>query len=331
MTLSVLTLARGREAHLRNLVLGLTRQSAPPDELVIGVMQVAPYADLPHTEFPVRQIVIGGGADVPLSRARNIAAKAAAGEKLVFLDVDCIPGPTCIADYAACLDAHEAVMMGEVAYLPAGAAAPGWTYDAFDAVGVKHSDRPGPPEKASGPCNDYRCFWSLTFAMHRTLFLDVGGFDERYTGYGGEDTDFGRTLDEMGVPIRWCRGAKVYHQYHPHHMPPVHHLRSVLHNSEVFRSKWGHHTMEHWLRAFRLMGLIERTDAGIRILREPTEADLAFTRQQENEPYASSYRVVRQLQREEEARAAAAAGATAERLVMGQPRGAPERAAAARP
>ena len=55
------------------------------------------------------------------------------------------------------------------------------------------------------------------------------------------------------MELFWVRGAKAYHQYHPHHMPPVHHLDSVLSNAEYFRSKWGQPTMQHWLRAFRLM------------------------------------------------------------------------------
>mgnify|MGYP000539517891 CR=1 FL=1 len=69
-TVSALTLARGRAAHLRNVILGLTRQTRQPDELMIGVMQDTLYDDLPQTDFPIRQVQIMG-RELPLSRARN--------------------------------------------------------------------------------------------------------------------------------------------------------------------------------------------------------------------------------------------------------------------
>ncbi len=305
MSISVCTLAHGRAGHLCNLVLGLTRNSLQPDELVIAVMQDEPY-DLPSTSFPVRQIVMGS-ADIPLARARNMAADRATGDLLVFLDVDCIPAPRLLADYARVAHARDGVFMGEVGYLPAGANSRGIDYGRFEQLAVKHSERAGPPPGPVGPCRDYRCFWSLNFALRARTFARSGGFDPRYGGYGGEDTDFGRTLKERGVPLWWARGAKAYHQYHPHHMPPVHHLDSVLANATLFQSKWGEPTMQHWLRAFTLMGLIERDGTGWRKLREPGEAELALTRQQENQPYASSALVLDWL----EERAAARLGAVA--------------------
>ena len=299
---SVLTLARGRAEHLRNVVQGLTRQTRPPEELVIGVMQDTLYDDLPDTDFPIRQIMIQGD-DLPLARARNTVAAEAAGEMLIFLDVDCIPAPKLIADYAAQMAEAPGLFMGEVMYLPQGAAAPGWDYARFNAVAVRHSDRQGPPEEARRACGDYRCFWSLNFAMSRAAWDLAGGFDERFTGYGGEDTDFGRTLSEIGLPIWWIRGARVFHQYHDHCMPPIHHVASVIRNSELFATKWGHRTMEHWLHAFRMMGLIENCRTGLRILREPDEADFALCRQTADMPYAATGRVIRIL--EDRARAAA--------------------------
>ncbi|MGR3486264.1 MAG: glycosyltransferase family 2 protein [Paracoccaceae bacterium] len=300
-TISVLTIARGRAAHLRNVVLGLTRQAVQPDELVIGVMQDDLY-DLPQTAFPIRQIKIEGGVALPLAQARNDVAEAATGELLVFLDVDCIPAPSLIADYARHTRAGEGLTMGEVMYLPAGEAEEGWSYERFEAVAVKHSDRQGPPEEGRRRCNDYRCFWSLNFAIARPDWIASGGFDTSFTGYGGEDTDFGKTLDTLGVPIWWIRGARVYHQHHPHCMPPIHHVPSVVRNAEAFAAKWGYRTMEHWLHAFRMMGLIEFTRTGIRVLREPSAEDYALCAQQSDQPYAATGRVVRALEDRERAR-----------------------------
>ena len=73
--------------------------------------------------------------------------------------------------------------------------------------------------------------------------------------------------------------------------------RTVVSNAERFEGKWGYRTMGHWLHAFRLMGLIDDS-AGrpIRILRQPTEADLALTGQQSHQPYANTASVIRILE-----------------------------------
>jgi hypothetical protein len=210
--------------------------------------------------------------------------------------VDCIPAPDLVADYARHLDDCDGLLMGEVLYLPGGATAGDWRCKTFETIAVRHSDRRGPPAEGIELCNDYRCFWSLNFAMRRTTFLAAGGFDERYTGYGGEDTDFGKALDRRGIPIAWMKGALAYHQYHPHHMPPVHHVASVVRNAELFEAKWGYRTMGHWLYAFRLMGLIDDTPGRpIRILRGPDADDLALTGQQSHQPYANTATVIRLL------------------------------------
>jgi GT2 family glycosyltransferase len=303
--ISIVTLAKGRAEHLYNLVLGLTRQTTPPRELIVAVMQDEPYV-LPETDFPVRQLMIAGEA-LPLAAARNLAARTATGEGLIFLDMDCIPAPGLVTDYAGHLATYDGLLMGEVMYLPGGATKGDWRSEDFAAVAVRHSDRRGPPAEGIEACGDYRCFWSLNFAMRRATFLAVGGFHEGYNGYGGEDTDFGKVLDTAGVPIAWIKGGLAHHQYHPHHMPPVHHLDSVIRNAELFEARWGYRTMGHWLHAFRLMGLIDdRPGQPIRVLRRPDDADLALTGQQSHQPYANTASVIRLLEERVAASAAAA-------------------------
>ena len=292
--ISLLTILRGREAHLANLLRGLARQTRPPDEMVIGVMGERPVANGVETPFPVRQ-VLEPGDPLPLARAHNAVARAARGSTLVFLDVDCIPAPGLVADYARALRGWPGLLMGEVFYLPSGATDGDWTTEDFAAVAERHSDRQGPPPEGIRPCDDYRCFWSLNFALSAERFAASGGFDEAYAGYGGEDTDFGRTLDAHRIPIGCMKGGLAYHQHHPHHMPPVHHIGSILRNSEVFRRKWGEYTMGHWLHAFTLVGLVEETPSGWRQLREPGPEDLALIEQQAHRPYANSARVIRML------------------------------------
>lgn len=306
-TVSVVTLAKGRPAHLRNVLRGLERQTQPA-AFIVAVMQETPY-DLPEVGFPVHQIPVRG-RELPLAAARNRGVAAVDSDAVVFLDVDCIPAPDLIADYARGLSELDGLLMGEVLHLPERATLGTWDYAGLDAVAERHSDRRGPPASGIEICNDYRCFWSLNFAIRRATFLATGGFDERYTGYGGEDTDFGKLLDRSGIPIAWIKGARAYHQYHPHHMPPVHHLESVVRNAELFEAKWGYRTMGHWLYAFKVMGLIDDTpDRPIRILRRPDAADLALTGQLGHQPYTNSASVIRAIEARTDAGAAANAPA----------------------
>ena len=111
MKISVLTLGCGREAHMDNLVRGLRASERVPDELVIAVMQDEEYA-LPETDFPVRQLFVGGDG-LPLAKARNLAAESANGDLLLFLDIECIPTPSLVGDYANVADVGG-ILMGEV-------------------------------------------------------------------------------------------------------------------------------------------------------------------------------------------------------------------------
>ncbi|MFD2740574.1 glycosyltransferase family 2 protein [Sulfitobacter aestuarii] len=294
---SVLTICAGRRDHLVNVIKGLCEQEVPPSELVIGVMQDELYRDLPRAGFPIRQIAVPPGSEgLPLAHARNEVANAARGDLLVFVDVDCIPSRRLIADYAEQARSHSGLFMGEVRYLPAHATDAGIDEARFKELSVRHSDRRGPPEEGVEPCRDYRCFWSLNFAMRAQDWRQSGGFDERFVGYGGEDTDFGKTLAEKGMPIWWQKGARVYHQYHAHCMPPIHHMRSVIRNAELFAEKWGYRTMEHWLHAFRLLGLIRNTPGGLEIMREPGPEDFELCRQQAHQPYANTRKVIDMLE-----------------------------------
>lgn len=296
--ISALTIAAGRAEHLKNVVAGFEAQTVRPDELIIGVMQDDLYTDLPETSFPLRQIRVTG-EELPLAKARNTVAEASEGDLLIFADVDCIPHPNLVFDYLGHHARRAGLLMGEVGYLPGGATDEGLDFKRFESLAVRHSDRQAPPAEGMRRCQDYRCFWSLNFAIDRGSWQASGGFDERYVGYGGEDTDFGRVLDDKEIPIYWVRGAKVYHQYHPHCMPPIHQVASVVRNAEIFAEKWGHRTMEHWLYGFRLLGLIENTPKGIRILREPTEEDFALCSQMSHMPYANTRRVIDILDKRE--------------------------------
>jgi GT2 family glycosyltransferase len=277
MTVSVLTLVRGRAAHLAMLIEGLNRQTQPPDELVIAYMQSYPAACLPEARFPVRTLFVTGDP-MPLAAARNRAAEAASGDLLLFLDVDCVPAPDLVARYAAVAAARDGVLLGEVLYLPAGALDDGLDYDRLDRLGRRHPAKPaiGGDEVRDEP--DHGELWGLSFALPATVWAQVGGMDESFTGYGAEETDFGARLAAARVPMAWVGGARAYHQHHAVHIPPLQHFDHILRNATLFRARWGRWCMDYWLGQFRDRGLIAWDADAIHILRQPTAAEVAATR-----------------------------------------------------
>ena len=274
---SVLTLVRGRELHLHRMIEGLKRQTVLPGELVIAFMQPRPMRDLPPTPFPVRTVVVDRNY-LPLAEARNAAARSATYKKLIFLDVDCVPSPTLVESYLEGLSNTCGVLQGEVSYLSALADDAPVDYDAFERDGRTHPSRPPIPANGLIEEPDMGMLWGLNFALHRRLFLKVGGLDERFIGYGGEETDFARNLAAVGAKLHWCGGAKAYHQHHTVMRPPLQHFGDIVRNARLFHDKWGDWCMDYWLGQLHEQGYIHWDERGITVLRRPTAAEIVAAR-----------------------------------------------------
>lgn len=262
---SVLTLARGRTAHLLNLIEGLRRCAPAPDELIVVDMNDAPL-ELPSTPFPLRLVRLAGGA-LPLAAARNLAARSARNDRLLFLDADCIPARGVVGAVDRTLRNIDGLVCPEALYLGENDARGPWTETKLLAAGRPHPARPFPREglRLEG---DFRLFWSLAFGIRRATFEAIGGFDEAFTGYGGEDTDFGLRADAFGVPLVFMGGPGAFHQHHAVSDPPVEHLADIVGNARRFRRKWGWWPMEGWLTAFGEAGLISFDAEEIRLISE---------------------------------------------------------------
>lgn len=52
------------------------------------------------------------------------------------------------------------------------------------------------------------------FVIQRSLWLEAGGMDERFTGWGGEDNAFNAVCEEMFGPVHLVQGY-AYHLFHP--------------------------------------------------------------------------------------------------------------------
>ena len=264
-------------------MLGLAQSRVLPQELVIAAMDALTPDELPAVPFPVRIVPVSPGTEhggqthtLPLARARNTAARAATSDLLVFLDVDCIPAADLLPVLAKAATETKGVVMGEVRYLPEGEPKEGFGVEELRALSVEHPDRPRVPHGEIIESPAYHLLWTLCIAMEKRVFTKVGGLDEGYTGYGGEDTDFAFELERRGIPFHLV-GATAFHQYHAVYRPPVTLARDIARNSQRFYDKWGGWPMDGWLAQLNDLGIIDWRSGSSRLtfLREPTDAEIA--------------------------------------------------------
>lgn len=264
---ALITIAHGRHGHWQTQRAALARSHERPTEHVLVVMDDPTLADLPtEGEHPPHVIHVPTTArGLPLARARNIGAASALSRNadvLVFLDVDCLPDPDLISAYRAAATAQDTtarLISGPVTYLEP------LVHGTYDLDSISELDDPHPARPAPGRGEiqlggSHDLFWSLSFAVHANTWHRIGGFNEEYVGYGGEDTDFAWTARDRGVDLAWIGDARAYHQHHEVEDPPVRHLDDILRNAALFRKRWGVWPMNGWLQAFLDLGLIEHTE-----------------------------------------------------------------------
>lgn len=268
--LSVITIVRDRQAHLMRLVEGLVASTVAPAELIVVDMSQKPTA-LPPLPFLSRRIDFETDG-LALAAARNAGAREASNERLLFLDVDCIPRRNLVSVMNDELMANDALVCPEVRYLGPGGSC--HTDDlTLETASVRHPVRSFPkigrrPEPNAG------LFWSLTFGIRRSTFNAIGGFDEGYFGYGAEDTDFGFRARDAGVPLMFLGGTGAFHQYHGVISPPLQHLSDIVRNANRFYTRWGVWPMDGWLKVFAAMGLVAFGESELRLLRQATPTEM---------------------------------------------------------
>lgn len=270
-SLAVVTIAGGRRDHLRQQARSIACQDVRPDRYVIVDLGGPDPRPMIPDGLPgdVVELVADPG-ELPLARARNWGFAAAAADVTVFLDVDCIAHPGLVRRYAELVSAYPGVHAGPVGYLPEQITESIDPVD-LEPLAVYQPGRPTPRTRLHRT-ERIELFWSLSFAVDRSSWDRIGGFDERYVGYGGEDTDFARRAELADVPIWFSAGPRAFHQHHPVSSPPVEHLGAICRNATVFFHTWGSWPMEGWLSAFAADGLIEWTPTGDRCTLRPTPA-----------------------------------------------------------
>ena len=268
----VVTVVHQRHDHLLRSQQQLAALSPGTPRVVVsmGDPEVASLLDRPELAgSPVEVVELTAGPpDLPLAAARNAGARAAialGASVLVFLDVDCLVGPDTVTAYRTRAEQYdEHLLAGAVTYLSAEAMgtvrasghrhAGGADVDLLRRLRDPHPARPDPRDSPL-LATDHALFWSLSFAVTTAAWRRIGGFDEAFTGYGGEDTDFALRARDAGLGLVWIPGADTWHQHHEVEDPPVRHVVSICRNANLFHARHGRWPMEGWLAGFEAAGL----------------------------------------------------------------------------
>ena len=267
---SVISIVSGRQSHLNNLIEGIKQSSVLPDELIIVGINETPKLSV-ENELNLKIYKLDDpGEHFSAARARNFGASKASNNHLVFLDVDCIPSVQFFEQILIQGIANNTLIMGNPRYL-LKSLEPNFPVDSLFENSIHHPHRP----KINGSmiADDYMLFWSLAFYIPKHLFQKLEGFDEKYCGYGAEDTDLSLKLKYTPGYKLLLSEATVFHQQHPVYSPPVHQLDSIINNAEIFYKKWNYWVMDNWLEDFQKMGLISWNSNGkyIQKIKEPSE------------------------------------------------------------
>lgn len=187
--------------QLALLVAALERQIWPRDRLELVVADdgsARPPEIRTHLRHRlVRQQDLGFRA----AAARNLGLRAASGEIICFLDSDTIPEPEYIERAVApVLDDPSALVVGcrVHRYLTGPRASedlpePEWLRTAYDQTdNLRNADDTA-----------YRYVISAVLTAGRSLLELIGGFDESFTSYGGEDWELAWRA--------WNAGARFVH------------------------------------------------------------------------------------------------------------------------
>lgn len=135
------------------------------------------------------------------ARARNAGARGASGDILFFVDADVVLPADALTHVTGILDgrAAPAALIGSYDDGPAGKT----FLSQYKNLQHHHVHQRG-RERAS-------TFWGACGAIRRDVFLELGGFDERYCRPCVEDIELGYRLRRAGKEIRLCRGLQVKH------------------------------------------------------------------------------------------------------------------------
>ena len=218
--------------ELERTLAALEGQSYPTDLFEVIIVDDAsdPPLELPSSLLDVK-LVRQEGAGFGLARARNNGVRAAAHDILVFLDADLMAEKELLAAHARWHHAlSDAVTLGMYRRVSVDGVSVSMIRDRTGSIsnllGNRESDPPPLAEyvdKANNLTTKrddlFRATSGGNLGMRRRFFDEIGGYNESFTRYGGEDTELAYrayTHGALFVPVpegmAWHQGRSDEHQ-----------------------------------------------------------------------------------------------------------------------
>lgn len=213
-TVTVVITHYEQPTQLARTLAALARQTRPADQVVVADDGSATAPSVPAGVELVRQVDRGFRA----AAARNLGAAHARGDVLVFLDADTSPEPGFLqqltalparapelvavgrrrhADLVGCAPEAPVEQAGPERELPE----PAWLRDAY----ARSHDLLDADE------GSHRFVISAVLACSRWWLQALGGFDETFEAYGGEDWDLAHRSWLAGGLVAHVPGAVAWH------------------------------------------------------------------------------------------------------------------------
>ena len=172
-----------------------------------------------------------------LSEIRNKGIKKSSHEQIIILDCDMLPEPTLVEEYMKYAHvSQKCVLVGGRRYVNTdNLSYQNILEDIGNALALPslRTDTGEIPDKDQPPSEDwrygiyrstnnlknskypFRAFCGGNVCFHKTLIQVVGGFDEDFTAWGAEDTEFGFRVYNHGFWFIPVQGANALHQEPP--------------------------------------------------------------------------------------------------------------------
>ena len=140
---------------------------------------------------------------------RNIGARKASGDLLVFTDSDCKADPSWLENVSRHFSKNDVVaLMGRLELLPSNFLGDSISALGFPAGGGIGFDKMWKVDEGGFA----ESLSSCNFAVRKDIFWGLGGFDETFPYPGGEDSLLAYHLRRSNYKIKYCPDVVSYHE-----------------------------------------------------------------------------------------------------------------------